>query len=478
MSTQSRLPAPEALALAAHLPVALARVSIARLAAEIERHRESVGERARVTFVLHPGGAAGAYQAGALAALAEEGVVPDLIVGTSIGAFNGLGFWLDELTGRPPGASARISRLGKLWRRLGHRAQASRLLLDKPFLLGWFTGRPDWHRGLAGELAGHLGAPGEAWTALSQGLFTTERLAAFTRRIVGDAVGLPPGADARSVGAALAEASAACVGGGPALPDLVVVATDVAAHGPCAFVLGRAETTRGLRERGWQAHQLGDGRLVEDAVLDVFYASASIPAVFPAVRVPLAPAGPPHQLVDGVVGNHRPFQLAVDAGATLIVSLEVESAFPASPYRMASGMHFVAAAAEAFMTLGDTMVRDSARELALTNRGLARSEAARDLVVPLYRLAPERRVLGLLDFDGHYEEGRRVASLYDGFIAGYAEAGGHHDVTWRDYLVGPARHGDTGRIQPAGATTPFVDATLAPPGLPHGAANDPGRARV
>lgn len=40
-------------------------------------------------FVLSGGGNLGAAQAGALAALAEEGIRPDLIVGTSVGAVNG-----------------------------------------------------------------------------------------------------------------------------------------------------------------------------------------------------------------------------------------------------------------------------------------------------------------------------------------------------------------------------------------------------
>src|SRR5271165_373785 len=46
----------------------------------------------RVAFVLSGGAALGASQAGMLRALIERGIRPDLIVGTSIGAWNGL--WL------------------------------------------------------------------------------------------------------------------------------------------------------------------------------------------------------------------------------------------------------------------------------------------------------------------------------------------------------------------------------------------------
>jgi predicted acylesterase/phospholipase RssA len=440
------------------------RLNITQLCGQIAEHRAAHGARARVAFVLHPGGAAGAYQAGALAALAEAGLSPDLIIGTSIGAFNGLGFWLDELAGRTPGKPAFATHLGRLWRLLGHRAQGSHRLLDKPFLLGWITGRPDWRHGMAGDLAGQLFAVGEACAALRQGIFTTARLEVFTRHVVASALGLPRQANSEQVGRALFDASLRVSATGHPVPDLVVVATDVGAHAPCAFVLGAATTAHALRARGWEAYALGEGSLAGAAVLEAFYASASIPAVFPSSSLVLSPGSAPRTLVDGVVGNHRPFQMAVDAGATLIVSLEVESAEPGQAYAMPAEAHFVAAAAEAFMTIGDNFVRDSASELALVNRALARSTNTRALVVPLYRLAPRRRLLGLLDFDGRYVDGKCVTSLYDGFMAGYADAGGDAASTWRDYVLGHAVHGDTGTITPTHGESAFRDATLHPVG--------------
>ena len=146
-------------------------------------------------------------QAGALQAMTDAGVRPDLLVGTSIGAFNALGCWLDELVGRAPSAPAPATRLGGLWRRLSHRGQGSRLLLDKPWLLGWITGRPDWNRRLAGDLAHQLSHAGATWAALQHGLFTTNRLEMLTRRIVADALGLPRRASAEHVGMALLDAA-------------------------------------------------------------------------------------------------------------------------------------------------------------------------------------------------------------------------------------------------------------------------------
>lgn len=60
-------------------------------------------------FVLSGGGSLGAVQVGMLAALAERGVEPDLIVGCSVGAINGA--WLAT----HPGAAG-VAALGEMWR--------------------------------------------------------------------------------------------------------------------------------------------------------------------------------------------------------------------------------------------------------------------------------------------------------------------------------------------------------------------------
>src|SRR5437763_12169222 len=58
-------------------------------------------------FVLGGGGLLGAHEVGMLRALAEAGVRPDLVVGTSIGALNGALVAADPL-----GAA---ERLGQMW---------------------------------------------------------------------------------------------------------------------------------------------------------------------------------------------------------------------------------------------------------------------------------------------------------------------------------------------------------------------------
>src|ERR1700759_3985549 len=57
-------------------------------------------------FVLGGGGLLGAHEVGMLRALADAGVRPDLVVGTSIGALNGVLVAAD-----PAGAADRLARM-------------------------------------------------------------------------------------------------------------------------------------------------------------------------------------------------------------------------------------------------------------------------------------------------------------------------------------------------------------------------------
>ncbi len=65
----------------------------------------------KTAFALSGGGARGAAQVGMLRALLEAGVRPDLVVGTSVGAWNGA--WLAS---DPTVAS--LDRLGEVWRQI------------------------------------------------------------------------------------------------------------------------------------------------------------------------------------------------------------------------------------------------------------------------------------------------------------------------------------------------------------------------
>lgn len=79
------------------------------------RPDKSLARFERIALVLSGGGALGAYQAGAYAALEKSGVRPNWIAGTAIGAINAA-----IIAGNLP--HERVSRLRQFWRELSKRA--------------------------------------------------------------------------------------------------------------------------------------------------------------------------------------------------------------------------------------------------------------------------------------------------------------------------------------------------------------------
>jgi predicted acylesterase/phospholipase RssA len=431
-------------------------LSLGALAQAIADHRRDLGDKARVAYVLHPGGAAGAYQAGALEALALQGLSPDLIFGTSIGAFNGLGLLLNGVCGAHRHGHERPSQLWRLWRRLSRGGRGSRLLLDKPWLLALVTGRPDWRDGLLGDMVGHAAHLGDDWRAAQQGLFATERLRAFTLRVMGSALGLGPSPSATQALNALNAACSAMRDTGVRVPTLVTVATDVASHAAVAFVLGDVGVAERLTARGHEAVFLDPGGSEDGGALEAFYASSAIPGVFPPTT--LRVAGQERVFIDGALANSRPYQLATAAGATLIVSLEVEAPAGCGPYLDAPPPHFVSAAVEAFMTIQDHYQR---HQLAALNQQRATCEGS-EPIVRVFRLAPDFRLLSMLEFDGHYQDGQLICSLFDAYMAGFADAGGTHHSPWANYISGLTTHGDTGRALNVRRHPAYWEATFIP----------------
>src|SRR5690349_22153069 len=67
----------------------------------------------QVVLVFQGGGALGAYQAGVYQAMAEAGVEPDWVIGTSIGAINAA-----LIAGNAP--ADRLERMREFWTRMTH----------------------------------------------------------------------------------------------------------------------------------------------------------------------------------------------------------------------------------------------------------------------------------------------------------------------------------------------------------------------
>src|SRR4051794_33096767 len=105
---------------------------------------DSVQEK--TAFVLAGGGSFGAIQVGMLRELVAHGVVPDVVVGASVGALNGIYFCSDP-------TPAGVARLEAVWRGL---RRSDVFPVSARHLLGLFRGAvslvdPSGLRGLIGR---------------------------------------------------------------------------------------------------------------------------------------------------------------------------------------------------------------------------------------------------------------------------------------------------------------------------------------
>jgi NTE family protein len=118
-------------------------------------------------FVLGGGGSFGAGQVGMLQALAERGVTPDLVVGTSVGSLNG------AVVARDPATAA--DRLTRLWAQMTRAAVFPGSLLGQARRLQRTRTSLFPNTGLAGVVASVLGdRPSFADLQLPLGVLTTD----------------------------------------------------------------------------------------------------------------------------------------------------------------------------------------------------------------------------------------------------------------------------------------------------------------
>ena len=163
-------------------------------------------------------------------------------------------------------------------------------------------------------------------------------------------------------------------------------------------------------------------------------ASSAVPGAFPTQRIGIYRAGgnqvARHHFVDGGVLNNSPVHVAIDAGATHVISLEIrpfEQKDPlASDARPSGGYRLLGAALATFTTVLERATREDIRRTASWNRflmsrpaglgpgrGSAGRAAPQRRVVPIYRVAPRAPLVGTVEFDGRFEEGKRTVTLRD-----------------------------------------------------------------
>ena len=103
--------------------------------------RANVAAHPHTVLVFQGGGALGAYQAGVYEALEQGGIMPNWLVGTSIGAVNAA-----LIAGNPP--ARRIERLRTFWQRV---TQERSLGLSQPtWSQPWLAGLSTWQTLLGG----------------------------------------------------------------------------------------------------------------------------------------------------------------------------------------------------------------------------------------------------------------------------------------------------------------------------------------
>jgi NTE family protein len=331
---------------------------------------QSGGPHERIALVLAGGGARGAYEVGALAALAPalaaRGAAPDIIIGTSIGALNGA--FLAARAHEPLEATAAAAV--EMWRELRW-GDALRPLVS-PSELGRLLGAGAMLAGLPGaDLSGLLDS-----SPLSD---TLGRLVAFEQM-------------ARNVKSG-------------ALTAAAVVATSYATTRSVVF------------HHGGPALGLDSMNAIEYAATPIapehVLASAAIPGAFPAVEIrrPRAAAG---WYGDGGVRLNAPLAPALALGAHRVIAIGLNSSVTsARPSARPDAIDGVAQLLQ--VVLADQLAGDVATLAALNETLPAGSSAGRRYVggrrrgrIPYIFIAPGDRL----------EIGRIARDVYKRHYAG------------------------------------------------------------
>ena len=238
--------------------------------------------RPKTALVLSGGGARGAYQAGVLRGLVEQGMLGgdganfDIVVGSSAGSINAA-----AIAGRVDDLAVGVERLGELWANI-HAAQVYRTDVTS---LGTTGARWAWD----------LTFGGITRRSQPKSLLDTAPLRAFlSEHMPFDRIA--------------ANVAAGC------LDALAVIATDLHTSNGVVF-LQTAADVREWQRRRWRVERgtIGVAQLM---------ASSAIPIFFPAVEIDGCWFG------DGSIRNTAPLSPAINLGADRIVAIGVSGPPP------------------------------------------------------------------------------------------------------------------------------------------------------
>jgi|GEM_PF-6207328 len=240
--------------------------------------------------------------------------------------------------------------------------------------------------------------------------------------------------------------------------NFIVTATDISADSANLFTLVEPEVFARLAAGGWQVLQLMNpaqlpagyngppdqcGWVHSRDFVTCVVASTSIPGVFPAQRLTLhgivGTGVAEHDFVDGGVLNNTPIHIAIDAGATHVISFELE------PLRRHGTFMYLAEGEppnlgrnviQTFETLLANSTRQGIRMASSWNREIqlaGKTAALGKRLVPIFRMAPRRRELNLIDFNGRFHRALSKAdpSLEQWLTQGFDDAAqGNSKLFW------------------------------------------------
>ena len=519
--------------------------------------RKCPPDKRKLAIAISGGGASGAYNAGLLEVLLDglkkRGINVGILVGTSSGAVNGYGVFLEALgLGNPQFRSEPSIRqpfdsyIASVWSFLDRDGKASRWVVGRRSWIVRFASRgfPSRGRkvGLAlllvvialllqpnlllplALLANRAGVDSLAWIAsdslaesvpflfgcallatillcaggwlvaraFRQSLFLDLPLLRFLANTGpdGDLTLYPRMSRGQAVDRARnlsRDIVAEWYRRRDELPEFVITGTDITAGRECLFTLVRPETHRLLLRREWMTVQFdsdpsgtadyhsepGAMFALPENLLRAVVGSSAVPGAFPTQRIGIYRSGAGqvarHHFVDGGVLNNSPVHVAIDAGATHVISLEIlpfEQKDPlSSDERPSGGYKLLEAALATFTTVLERATHEDIRRTASWNRflisrpgglGPGRGNAQRAepqrRVVPIYRIAPKAPLVGTVEFDGRFERGRRTVALRDLLRRGILDMRGRnvwpatvrHEPGWTDPGTGAASRDSAG----------------------------------
>ena len=499
-------------------------------------------EKRKLAIAISGGGAAGAYSAGLLEVLHDRlkkrGINVGMLVGTSSGAVNGYGVFVQALgMGNPQFKSDPAikqpyeSYIASVWSFLARDSRASRWVVGRRSWIVRLASqglRSRWHKAgvlvllvvlaavlqltlflalglLAAEVAARpsswidFGSLGEAlpyvfafalagtlvlgaagWfvaRAFRSGIFQDLPLLNLLANTgpQGDMRAdprIPRGQTVDRARVLSRDLVSAWYAQRDDAPEFVVASTDITSGRGCLFTLVRPETYARLLRREWMAVQFDsdsgearDYRSNADALftlpqnlLQALAASSAVPGAFPTQRIGIygqdTRRSAHHHFVDGGVLNSSPIHIAIDAGATHVISLEILPFLETGPLqddkRGDEGYGLIEASLSTFSTVLKRATEEDIRHTASWNRFLAQRPGSmrpgkgtakrHRRVVPIYRVAPRDHLVGTIEFDGRFDDGEVPTTLRDLVRRGILDMQGrniwaattHHEPGWHE----------------------------------------------